>query len=223
MATALAGVMILLLLWGIHRCPLQDVIAQSLSLQQTQPSTAPDSPAWAPDQVFTQRYTSTEIVVWPIPSCNIVITFPKNLIGSDATHLSVVFTFTTESKQTFPSPLQSIDYFFSLDGSTPKVLPSSLDQAAVQPQGPPSFNEGKSPTFEWHYQDADLSSIQESSLRLYREWGIFGNQDWKEQNGWVDAEHNKAYFDLEQLDDFGFGGYRAQLYFPLNLNAMTGQ
>jgi hypothetical protein len=179
-------------------------------------------PAWGTNQVFTQPYTSTETIVWSIPSCNVIITLPKQLIGSDSIDLSAVFTFTTESQQAFPAPLKSIAYFFSLDGSTPQVLPSSLNPSAAGPQDF-SFNADMAPTIEWTYQGADLGKIQESSLRLYREWGLFGDQDWKVQKGFVDTKNKKAHFELEQLDFFGFGGYTAQSFLPLITNAATGE
>jgi hypothetical protein len=80
-----------------------------------------------------------------------------------------------------------------------------------------------SPTIEWSYQGADLGTIHESTLRLYREWGLFGDQPWKVQAGFIDTDKKKAYFSMEQLDTFGFGGYRAQCYLPLVLNATTGK
>lgn len=219
MAMTLATMMTIFVLGQVRQGALPSAAAQSSSLQRTLPSTNSVLPIWIPDQVYTQLYTSTETIVWSIPACNVVITLPSNLIGSDATHMSVVFTFTTKARQTFPPPLKSIDYFFNLYGSTPKVLPSSRSLAAIQPQGPPSFNEGMSPTMEWNYQGVDLSMIQESSMRLYREWGLTGNPDWKAQKGFVDTKKKMAYFEIEQLDDFGFGGYRSLFYFPLLLNA----
>ena len=220
-AMALAVVMILVLGWGIHCCVLPGVVAQSLSPQQTQLSADLAPLAWAPNQVFAQLYTSTEIVVWAIPSCNVVITFPKNLVGSDQYPEVVNFTFTTQSKQAFPAPLASLDAFFSLDGD---YVLDALASGAVEiaPQDV-SFNADKAPIIEWRYQDADLGPIQENSLRLYREWGVVGNQDWKEQKGWVDTNNNKAIFSLEQLDTFGFGGYHGRLYLPLTLNTMPSQ
>lgn len=218
---ALAGAMTLLLLWRVHCATLSNVTVQRSSFEQTQPPAAPVLPAWVANQVFTQSYTSTETIVWPIPSCNVVITLPKGLIGDDRKAWLAVFTFTTKSKLTFPAPLISSDSFFKLDGDyvLGALAPGS---AEVEPQDF-SFSAGMAPLIEWSYRDADLGEIQESSLRLYREWGLVGDQYWKVQTGWVDTRNKKVYASPEQLDTFGFGGCQNQLYLPLILSAASGE
>ena len=222
MVMALALVITLFLLWGIHCCALSDVTAQMQPLRQTQPP--PDSilaPAWGSNQVFTQSYTSSETIVWPIPSCSVVITLPQGLIGDDRKTWLAIFTFTTKSEMAFPTPLLSSNSFFSLDGDYVLDV-SASGSAEIEPQDL-SFNYGMAPLIEWHYQEVDLGEIQESTLHLYREWGVAGNQYWAPQTGWVDTENNKVYSSIEALDTYGFGGYRDRLYLPLILNAASSE
>jgi hypothetical protein len=219
-AVGLALVMVTVLLWGADRYAQLTVAAQVPPLQQTQSLTDPPVPAWSTTQVFTIYYESTKTITWPIAPCNVTITLPKGLIGSDRVPESAIFTFTTEPAQAFPAPLTSIDYFFQLRGSTPKALSADTDPTAIEPQEL-SFRRGLSPTLEWRYQDSEIDPLSESTLQLYQDWGVFGAKAWKPQVGFVDTENNRALFALEQPDLFGFGGYKAQNHFPIVLRSFT--
>lgn len=178
-------------------------------------SARPLPPAWGDDRALGWGYTSPvtkfvsqdDVTRWDeelFSLYNVVITFPAHLFSND---LGAVFTFTPESGYTFTAPMTSLDRFFRLDGEY--VYPQGM-QAQV------SFNWGKWPEIEWHYQDpGDLAGIQESTLKLYWYLGFPGGRFWKVQQGTVDMENNTARFQMESTGVFGFAGYGGQLYLPI--------
>ncbi len=170
---------------------------------------------WGATEPVTILFTSTQTIRWDLTPYHAAITLPKDLVSSGSFRPSVVLTFTPKSGYVFSAPLTSLEHFFELDGDYliggGEALPAELEAQDV------AFNPQALPQIEWQYQDAELVGVQETSIRLYVYWKLFGLESWNVQSGTVYPESNRAVFQMNRVGVYGFGGYRGLVYLPIVL------